>query len=155
MRNHWGVVAPVCRHRASVPVRLFPNPSLLTKLLIRTSVSHAPVVFASIPICHLLPPDRAAQLPVMERPGPVRMAHAQGGYLPGLLRPGPFTLDGGLFPFARLFGASRLARLTRGGAAGLTRRRCCRGVGVGRVAACSSTRWHRLREGMCGTQSRH
>ena len=61
------------------------------------------------------------QLPEVERPGPVGMVHAKGGYLPRLLRPGPLSLDGGLYPSAGLFRASQLARLSRGGAAGLTR----------------------------------
>jgi hypothetical protein len=89
-----GIVVPVCLHRASVPICCFPNPNLITSLLRRTGLSHFPVVNASSPILPLLPPDRAAQLPVLvvERPGPVRMAHAQGGNLPGLLRPGPHSL---------------------------------------------------------------
>ncbi len=40
------------------------------------------------------------------------MVHAKGGYLPRLLRPGPLSLDGGLYPSASLFRASRLARLS-------------------------------------------
>jgi hypothetical protein len=69
------------------------------------------------------------------------MVHAKGGYIPRLLRPGPLSLDGGLYTSASLFRVSRLVRLYRGRAAGLTRRRSCSGGrgGVGHVVACSGT----------------
>ena len=128
----------------------FPLPDRGAILLRRTSLARFSVPFAVFLVVHLLHPDRIAQHAQVERPGPVRMVHVHRGYLPRLLRPGPRLRSRGALPL----NCGLFARLFRGVAAGLTRRRDGR-RGVGFVGSSSSSGLFRLRDGLCGTQSRH